>query len=167
MHMKKSWITFICILLCVLMPFAAVASAIAFIPSQFENTFLGALKTKMERIESITEPKIVIVGGSSVPFGVDSKQMEEMLGMPVVNFGLYATLGTKLMLDLSKEYINEGDIIVLAPETDAQTYSLFFGAEAAWQAADSDLSLLPKIAKDNLCGICKLYFRKLQSGAYK
>jgi hypothetical protein len=54
------------------------------------------------------------------------------------------------MLDLSREYINEGDIIVLAPETDAQTYSLFFGAEAAWQAADSDLSLLPKIAKDNL-----------------
>jgi hypothetical protein len=75
--------------------------------------------------------------------------MEEMLGMPVVNFGLYATLGTKLMLDLSREYINEGDIIVIAPETDAQTYSLFFNAEAAWQAADGELSLLPKIAKEN------------------
>lgn len=148
--MKRSWITFICILLCVLIPFAAVASVIIFVPSQFSETFLGALKIKMDRIESIEEPKIVIVGGSSVPFGVDSKQMEEMLGMPVVNFGLYATLGTKLMLDLSREYINEGDIIVLAPETDAQTYSLFFNSEAAWQAADSDLSLLPKIAKENL-----------------
>ena len=148
--MKKSWISFICILLCVLIPFAAVASVIAFLPSQFENTFLGGLKIKIDRIESIEEPKIVVIGGSSVPFGVDSKQMEEMLGMPVVNFGLYATLGTKLMLDLSREYINEGDIIVLAPETDAQTYSLFFGAEAAWQAADSDLALLPKIARENL-----------------
>ena len=148
--MKKSWISFVCILLCVLIPFAAVASVIAFLPSQFKNTFLGGLKIKIDRIESIEEPKIVVIGGSSVPFGVDSKQMEEMLGMPVVNFGLYATLGTKLMLDLSREYINEGDIIVLAPETDAQTYSLFFNAEAAWQAADSDLSLLPKIAKENL-----------------
>jgi len=94
-----------------------------------------------------------------VPFGVDSKQMEDMLGMPVVNFGLYATLGTKLMLDLSREYINEGDIIVIAPETDAQTYSLFFNAEAAWQAADSDLSLLPKIAKEN--------FGAMLGGAWK
>ncbi|MBQ8448765.1 MAG: hypothetical protein IJX27_07540, partial [Clostridia bacterium] len=157
--MKKSWISFICILLCVFIPFAAVASAIIFLPSQFENTFLGALEIKVNRIESIKEPKIVIVGGSSVPFGVDSKQMEEMLGMPVVNFGLYATLGTKLMLDLSREYINEGDIIVIAPETDAQTYSLFFNAEAAWQAADSDYSLLPKIAKDN--------FAAMLGGAWK
>ena len=147
--MKRSWITFICILLCVLIPFAAVASVILFLPSQFKNTFLGALEIKMERIESIEGQKIVIIGGSSVPFGIDSKQMEKMLGMPVVNFGLYATLGTKLMLDLSRDYIKEGDIVVIAPETDAQTYSLFFGAEAAWQAADADLSLLPKIAKDN------------------
>ncbi|MBQ8402905.1 MAG: leucine-rich repeat protein [Clostridia bacterium] len=147
--MKKSWISFICILLCVLIPFSAVASVIFFVPSQFGQTFLGALSTKMDRISSVDEPKIIVVGGSSVPFGLDSKLMEEMLGMPVVNFGLYATLGTKLMLDLSEEYIGEGDIIVLAPETDAQTYSLFFGAEAAWQAADSDLSLLPKIAADN------------------
>ena len=109
--MKKSWISFICILLCVLIPFAAIASIISFLPSQFKNTFLGGLKIKIDRIESIEEPKIVIIGGSSVPFGVDSKQMEEMLGMPVVNFGLYATLGTKLMLDLSREYINSGDII--------------------------------------------------------
>ena len=86
--MKRSWITFICILLCVLIPFAAVASVIFFLPSQFGSTFLGALKIKTDRIASIDEPKIIIVGGSSVPFGVDSKQMEEMLGMPVVNFGV-------------------------------------------------------------------------------
>ncbi len=147
--MKKSFISFICILLCVLIPFGAVASVIFFVPAQFGQTFLGALGGKVDRIASIDEPKIIVVGGSSVPFGLDSKLMEEMLGMPVVNFGLYATLGTKLMLDLSEEYINEGDIVILAPETDAQTYSLFFGAESAWQAVDSDLSLLPKIAKEN------------------
>ena len=157
--MKKSWLNFICILLCVLIPFAAVASVILFVPSQFGNTFLGALKIKTERIASIEEPKIIVIGGSSVPFGVDSKQLEKMLGMPAVNFGLYATLGTKLMLDLSREYIKEGDIVVIAPETDAQTYSLFFNSEAAWQAADSDLSLLPKIAKDN--------FGAMLGGAWK
>ena len=148
--MKKSWISFICIVLCIMIPFAAVIAAALAVPAQFDKTFLAALELKMDRIKSIEEPKIVVIGGSSVPFGVDSKLMEEMLGMPVVNFGLYATLGTKLMLDLSREYINEGDIVVIAPETDAQTYSLFFNAEASWQAADSDLSMLPQIAKDNL-----------------
>jgi hypothetical protein len=148
--MKRSWISFICIVLCILIPFATVALTILALPAQFHKTFLAALEVKIDRIESVDEPKIIVVGGSSVPFGVDTKLMEQMLGMPSVNFGLYATLGTKLMLDLSREYINEGDIIVIAPETDAQTYSLFFNAEASWQAVDSDLSLLPKIAKKNL-----------------
>lgn len=147
--MKKSWLNFICILLCILIPVVTVVSLGFLLPSQFDMTFLGELSPKVERLYSVDEPKIVIIGGSSVPFGVDSKLMEEALGMPVVNFGLYATLGTKMMLDLSRGAINEGDIIVIAPETDAQTYSLYFNSEAAWQACDSDFSLLFKISGDN------------------
>lgn len=147
--MKKSWLNFICILLCILIPVVTVVSLGFLLPSQFDMTFLGELSLKVERLYSVDEPKIVIIGGSSVPFGVDSKLMEEVLGMPVVNFGLYATLGTKMMLDLSRGAINEGDIIVIAPETDAQTYSLYFNSEAAWQACDSDFSLLFKISGDN------------------
>ena len=41
--------------------------------------------------------------------------------MPVVNFGLYANLGTKLMLDLSRSGIGAGDVIVVAPEMNEQT----------------------------------------------
>lgn len=147
--MKKSWLNFICILLCILIPVVTVVSLGFLLPPQFDMTFLGELSPKVERLYSVDEPKIVIIGGSSVPFGVDSKLMEEVLGMPVVNFGLYATLGTKMMLDLSRGAINEGDIIVIAPETDAQTYSLYFNSEAAWQACDSDFSLLFKISGDN------------------
>lgn len=148
--MKKSWINFICILLCVLIPFAAVAAAGFLLPPQFENTFLGELSPKVERLYSADEPKIIVIGGSSVPFGVDSKLLEKAVGMPVINFGLYATLGTKLMLDLSRKAINNGDIIVIAPETDAQTYSLYFNSEAAWQACDSDHSMLFGMSGDDL-----------------
>lgn len=147
--MKKSWINFICILLLVLLPITAVAATGFILPSQFDKTFLGELSPKTERLYSLEEPKIVIIGGSSVPFGVDTKLLEKALGMPAVNFGLYATLGTKLMLDISRGAIKEGDIIVIAPETDAQTYSLYFNAEAAWQACDSDFSLLFKISGDD------------------
>jgi len=147
--MKKSVKNFICILLCVLIPLATVASLGFFIPAQFDRTFLGELKYKVERLYSIDQPKIVVIGGSSVPFGVDSALLEEAVGMPVVNFGLYATLGTKLMLDLSLDAIKEGDIVVVAPETDPQTYSLYFNAEAAWQACDSDFSILFKMSSDD------------------
>lgn len=146
--MKKSVKNFICILLCVLVPFALFASLGFFIPAQFDRTFLGELKYKVDRLYSIKEPKIVVIGGSSVPFGVNSALLEEALGMPVVNFGLYATLGTKMMLDLSLGAIGDGDIVIIAPETDAQTYSLYFNAEAAWQACDSDFSMLLKMSSD-------------------
>ena len=139
-----------CLFLCVLIPFATVAAIGFGLPSQFGNTFLGELENKVDRLYSLDEPKIVVIGGSSVPFGVDSKLIEKALGMPTVNFGLYATLGTKMMLDLSKGAIKEGDIIVIAPETDPQTYSLFFNSEAAWQACDSDFSILRKMSSASI-----------------
>lgn len=66
--MKKSWLNFICILLCILIPVATVVSLGFLLPSQFDMTFLGELSPKVERLYSVDEPKIVIIGGSSVPF---------------------------------------------------------------------------------------------------
>lgn len=164
--MKKAWQSFLSIFLCILIPFILIASLGFFIPPQFDLSFLGELKYKVDRLYSIDEPKIVIVGGSSVPFGVDSALMEEMIGMPVVNFGLYATLGTKMMLDLSIGAIKKGDVVVIAPETDPQTYSLYFNAEAAWQAVDSDFSILAKMSGDDypamLGGFWKYTYQKVK-----
>jgi hypothetical protein len=118
------------------------------IPPQYSHTFLGELSDKFDRLNGISEPKIIVVGGSSVAFGLDSELLEEYMGMPVVNFGLYASLGTKVMLDLSRANINTGDIIVIAPELDPQTLSLYFNAESMWQALDSDFSMLRYVEKD-------------------
>ena len=147
--MKKSVITFICILLCVLIPVGTLAGIGFLLPAQFDETFLGELAPKIDRLYSLDSPKIIIIGGSSVPFGVDTKLLTEATGMECVNFGLYATLGTKLMMDLSRGAINDGDIIVIAAEPDAQTYSLYFNAESAWQACDSDFSILGKMSSDD------------------
>ncbi len=138
----KKIIGIIISVLILLTPFVGVVTAAFGLPSQYDATFLGGLSDKYERLTSIDTPKIVVIGGSSVAFGLDSKQLEELTGMPVVNFGLYATLGTKCMIDLSKANINEGDIVILAPETDSQTMSLYFNAEAVWQALDQDFSML-------------------------
>lgn len=148
--MKKSWIRFICILLLILLPVGTVLGAGFFTPAQYENTFLGEFDDKVERLRSIDEPKIIVIGGSSAAFGLDAELLGETLGMPVVNFGLYATLGTKTMLDYSKANIGEGDIIVLAPEMNAQTWSLYFNAEAMWQALDGHFGLLRYLSADDV-----------------
>ena len=118
-------------------------------PPQYENTYNGALNEKYDRLNSIEEDKIVVIGGSSVAFGLDSPALEEYTGMPVVNFGLYAALGTKVMLDLSKSGIKEGDVVILSPEMDSQTLSLYFSAENTLQALDGSFYMMQDIPIDN------------------
>ena len=135
--------------LAVIAPFAAVITTAFVLPPQYSDTFVGVLDEKMKRLTGIEEDKIIIVGGSSVAFGIDSALMEEELGKPVVNFGLYAALGTKLMLDLSRAGVKEDDIVVIAPEISAQTLSLYFSAENTLNAIDDDMSLLRYIPGEN------------------
>ena len=140
-------------LLVIILPLGLLLGYAFSIPPQYSNTFVGRLDEKFERLTTIEEPKIVVVGGSSVAFGLDSATIEEYMEMPVVNFGLYAALGTKLMLDLSKPGINEGDIVVLAPELDAQTMSMYFSSENTLRATDDDPSMLRYLPAENLFSV--------------
>lgn len=149
--MKKT-VRLICVLLsllAILSPIIILATAIFALPSQYDNSFVGILDEKRDALLSEEGDKIVVVGGSSVAFGVDSDIIEKYTEMPVINFGLYAALGTKLMLDLSRDGIKDGDIVVIAPELDAQTLSLYFNSESTWQAIDGDLSMLASVAPAN------------------
>ena len=116
------------------------------LPAQYDESFLGELSDKCALLEQSPAPRIVLVGGSSLAFGVDSALLEqEFPGYTVVNFGLYAALGTQLMLELSDGQFREGDIVILSPEQQAQTLSCYFNAEAAWQALDGDFALLARL----------------------
>ncbi len=146
--LKNTLVTLLLLVL-ILSPFAILVSTVLLLPPQFENDFVGALDEKFERLNSVDEDKIIVVGGSSVAFGLDSELLSEALGMPVVNFGLYAALGTKLMLDLSLSGVSEGDVVVLAPELAEQTLSMYFSSEHTLAAMDSNYSMLKYIKGDN------------------
>ncbi len=148
--MKRSWIRFFALLLLAAFPLIIIGAAGFAIPDRFEKTFLGEMDDMVDRLYETEGEKIIILGGSSVAFGVDAEALSEALGKPVVNFGLYATLGTKTMMDLSRGAIGEGDIILLAPEMNAQTWSLYFNAEAMWQAADGDFPMLFRLGTDDI-----------------
>lgn len=157
--MKKSFIRFICILLLLLIPLSAAAGAGFIIKPQFSELFTAELYDKTARLDSISEPKIVVISGSSAAFGLDSALLGDTMGMPVVNFGLYASIGTKAMMDISRKAIKKGDIIVIAPEMDKQLFSMYFGADSLWQACDGHFSLLSRLSRDDLPAMLGAYWK--------
>lgn len=90
------------------------------IPFEEDNFYL-AIVDKHEALETTAPPRIILVGGSNVAFGIDSEKMENELHLPVVNTGLHAGIGLPYMLNDVKPYLKEGDTILIIPE-----YSQFF-----------------------------------------
>ena len=134
-------------------PFSVVAGVYFGGEKVYRNTFYAELDDKYDALYSAEGEKIVIIGGSSVAFGYDSETLSEVFGRPVINFGLYAELGTKLMLDLAEDAIREGDIVLIAPELDAQTLSLYFNGRAALRALEQKPSMVKKIGRENLASL--------------
>lgn len=117
---------------------AAIFISAFVLPPQFDETYLGELAQKTERLSGIEGEKVIIVGGSSVAFGIRSDLMEEELGVPVVNWGLYAPLGSRTMLEACFDEIGEGDIVIFSPEQNPEMLSFEFQAEEVWQAFERD-----------------------------
>lgn len=114
------------------------------LPSQYEDSFLGELKYKYERLQHTNGKRIIIVGGSGMAFDIDSSLIKENFPKyDVVNMGMYAGLGTAPVLDMAISLCHEGDIIVYTPEQNPQTLSLYLGGDFAWQALDGAYYMLP------------------------
>lgn len=110
---------------CVLLGLAVVLSGVAI--SQYDtrvsdDNYLAAVLEKDRLIRTTPSPKIILVGGSNLAFGIDSRMMQDSLGLRVVNMGLYAKLGLRYMLAQVKPYIKRGDIVLIVPE-----YDQFYG----------------------------------------
>lgn len=145
MSLKKTLIAILLIALpLIVIPVIIIIFAFC-LPVQYDMSFYGGMKIKNDRLNSVEGRKIVIIGGSSVAFGVRSDLMEEELGIPVVNFGLYANLGTKYMLDVAKDSISADDLVIIAPEQNSQALSTYFNGEAVWYSADGNFGLLNKV----------------------
>ena len=120
------------------------------LPVQFGDTFMGELKSKYERLKETSGKRIVLVGGSGVAFDCDSALMDDFFpSYEIVNFGMYAGLGTKAVMDLSENYIHEGDIVILSPEQSEQSFSDYFNGEYMWQAADGAFGMLRDLKSEN------------------
>lgn len=81
------------------------------------------LKTRL--LQDTPSPRIIIMGGSNVAFGIDSQRMERELGIRIINDGLHVALGIAPLNEI-KRYLRAGDIVIISLEyynfTDDQSF---------------------------------------------
>ena len=154
------------LLLLVLLPGTVLAAGAA-LPDYYQDSYYAELSLMYRRLKDAEGPKIVVVGGSNVAFGLDSALLEELLAdkgfhYTVCPFGLYAAVGTSAMLDLSQNTLREGDIVVLAFEPSSETMSDYFGATAFWKCAENAPELLLAVSQDKQAALFGNYIPYLQ-----
>lgn len=131
-----------CLLLLSVIPLGLLFFAFG-LPPQYGDTFLGALKGKCEALETVPGKRIVVIGGSGAAFGLRCDLMEDAIpGYSAVNFGMYAGLGTAVMLDLALPRLHTGDIVIFSPEQSEQTLSTYLGGVYFLQGAEEKPELL-------------------------
>lgn len=80
---------------------------------QYKQGYNASLIDKINRLESIEEPKIVLIGNSNLAFGIDSSLLEAEMGMPVVNMGLHSGVGDIFHEEMAKLNVTPGDIYII------------------------------------------------------
>lgn len=96
--------------------FIVVVMILIFAMPKDNNSYFSEYRCKIHLLESVAQPRVIIIGGSGVAFGTDSKRIKDSLNINVVNFGLHAGLGIRYPLEDCLEYIKKGDIVAIQME---------------------------------------------------
>lgn len=60
--------------------------------------------------------KIVIIAGSNGAFSINSRLINQVFHMPVVNTSTHAGIGVRMQFEMYKEFLRKGDVVVFCPE---------------------------------------------------
>ncbi len=134
------------LILVLLLPTVLLCAGLS-LPSLYGESYYAELAPMTERLRSAQGKKLILLGGSNVPFGTDTALLEELLrekgyDYTVCPFGLYAAVGTSAMLSLSEAALDEGDVVILSIEPTSETFSDYFGASAFWKCEEDHPGLL-------------------------
>ena len=148
--MKKHGVYIICALILLLIVPSVLIIKELTLPSVYSESYYAELSPMTKRLYETRTRKLIIIGGSSVAFGIDGDLLEGLLSeggvdVTVCPYGLYAAVGTSAMLSLSEDSINEGDIIVFAFEPTEEALTDYFGATAFLKCAEDDFSLFTRL----------------------
>lgn len=85
----------------------------------YTYTYDGMYRVKWDAVVTATKPRLVIIGGSSVNYGVSSAYLEALLDgeYDVINYGTIRTTCQRLYVEALASQLGEGDILIYAPES--------------------------------------------------
>ena len=130
----------------------------------------GSYMCKFQRLKVMeNQKKIVLIGGSNLCYGLDSAMLKDLLKneFEIVNWGTMYYLPTAFFVDVTSQFMLDGDIVVMCPEEEpaqwGQIWSggtfnyasyLFYSVEGCMEVFSYvDMvkyrKLLPSIAKYN------------------
>ena len=118
---RRAMLRFTCYVLLVLLLTALIIAGIflgivAWPRDVFSHSYQSEIQQRYQTLLDAESPKIILLGGSSVTYGIDEALLEKETGYQVVNLGLYASFGDLIPTELSKANIRPGDIVVAAYE---------------------------------------------------
>lgn len=95
---------------------AVVFTAALQLPSLEDISCFTILGDKHRILEKAPSPKIVVVGGSNLLFGLDGELIEHAFNRKVVDMGLCIMFPLPYLLEEVKDSVRPGDIVVLSAE---------------------------------------------------
>lgn len=136
--------------------FGAIILFCFHISPQYQGDYCASLLDKVNRLEEIEQPKIVLIGDSNLAFGINSEMIEEEFGMPVVNMGLHGALGNAFHEEMAKINVHEGDIYVLCHSYYSDDSSIA-DPVVAWITIEDNFKLWKLVPRNEWFSMVKAY----------
>ncbi len=87
--------------------------AVICIPDQYDEIYQRSIVKQYDYLKSVDGEKIVLVGNSSLMFGIDLDEMNRLSKKTSVLLGGHVSYGIPYFLEMTREYLKEGDIVVI------------------------------------------------------
>lgn len=86
------------------------------IQEELNRDYLQGYINTLNRIKVYPNSKIIFVGGSNLGFGLNSKEIEDKIGIKTFNFGVHGGIGIKKPIEDLRPFLKEGDVVIVSPE---------------------------------------------------
>jgi len=97
----------------------------------------------LERQACGTGPKVLLIGGSYLNFGVNMPLFRKLIGRPAYTLGIHSAMGESYVLETAKRFVNPGDTVVYIFEPVRHDD---FGMPLIYQTLDGETDMMRDFA---------------------
>lgn len=94
---------------------AIVVSLLSVTPME-HRSYIYANTLKKQALMDVPSPRMAVVGGSNVFFGIDSQMLTDSLGFNAINMGSQIDIGLKYFMEDAASVLEDGDVLVVMGE---------------------------------------------------